>query len=165
MIFISESKQGKIESNNFEKSSHLNSSFIYSESERNEACFKRATWDFHGGRVVKNPPSNAGDTGSIPGWGTKIPPAVAAKPLCLNYWDSRPQWEKKPMHCDREHTHHSEDPCMLQLRSDAAKKESAPWKTEALNNFLKLWNIIVKNHSVICSFTLVWMFTNSNLIL
>ena len=69
------------------------------------------------------------------------------------------------MHCDREHTHHSEDPCMLQLRSDAAKKESAPWKTEALNNFLKLWNIIVKNHSVICSFTLVWMFTNSNLII
>ena len=85
MIFISESKLGKIESNNFEKSSHLNSSFIYSESERSEACFKRATWGFHGGRVVKNPPSNAGDTGSIPGWGTKIPRAVAAKPLCLNY--------------------------------------------------------------------------------
>ena len=23
--------------------------------------------------MVKNPPSNAGDAGSIPGWGTKIP--------------------------------------------------------------------------------------------
>ena len=32
--------------------------------------------DFPGGPVVKNPPSNAGDTGSIPGEGTKIPHAV-----------------------------------------------------------------------------------------
>ena len=28
---------------------------------------------FHGSPVVKNPPSNAGDMGSIPGLGTKIP--------------------------------------------------------------------------------------------
>ena len=28
---------------------------------------------FPGGPVVKNLPCNAGDTGSIPGWGTKIP--------------------------------------------------------------------------------------------
>ena len=28
--------------------------------------------DFPGGAVVNNPPSNAGDRGSIPGWGTKI---------------------------------------------------------------------------------------------
>ena len=26
--------------------------------------------------MVKNPPANAGDVGSIPGWGTKIPHAV-----------------------------------------------------------------------------------------
>ena len=32
--------------------------------------------DFPGGPVVKNPPSNAGDVGSIPGWGNKIPLAV-----------------------------------------------------------------------------------------
>ena len=32
--------------------------------------------DFPGGPVVKNPPSNAGDVGSIPGRGTKIPHAV-----------------------------------------------------------------------------------------
>ena len=32
--------------------------------------------DFPGGPVVKNPPSNAGDKGSIPGWGTKIPHAT-----------------------------------------------------------------------------------------
>ena len=32
--------------------------------------------DFPGGPAVKNPPSNAGDVGSIPGQGTKIPHAV-----------------------------------------------------------------------------------------
>ena len=32
--------------------------------------------DFPGGPVVKNPPSNAGDAGSIPGQGTKIPHAA-----------------------------------------------------------------------------------------
>ena len=32
--------------------------------------------DFLVGPVVKNPPSNAGDTGLIPGQGTKIPHAV-----------------------------------------------------------------------------------------
>ena len=32
--------------------------------------------DFPSGPVVKNPPSNAGDMSSIPGWGTKIPHAA-----------------------------------------------------------------------------------------
>ena len=50
--------------------------------------------DFPGGPVVKNPPSSAGDTGSIPGQGTKIPrargqlsPRAATrerKPACHN---------------------------------------------------------------------------------
>ena len=35
-----------------------------------------AAWDFPGGPVVKNLPSNAGDAGSIPGRGTKIPRAA-----------------------------------------------------------------------------------------
>ena len=35
-------------------------------------CLKETIpWDFPGGPVVKNPPSNAGDSGSIPGGGTK----------------------------------------------------------------------------------------------
>ena len=29
--------------------------------------FKKLIWDFTGGAVVKNPPANAGDTGSVPG--------------------------------------------------------------------------------------------------
>ena len=34
---------------------------------------KRQSQDFPGGLVVKNPPSNAGDRGLIPGWGAKNP--------------------------------------------------------------------------------------------
>ena len=37
---------------------------------------KSVSGDFPGGPVVKNPPYNAGDTGSIPGQGTKIPHAA-----------------------------------------------------------------------------------------
>ena len=36
---------------------------------------KKTNRDFPGGPVVKNPPHNAGDVGSIPGQGTKIPHA------------------------------------------------------------------------------------------
>ena len=38
--------------------------------------FKANPRDFPGGPVVKNPPSNAGDAGLIPGRGTKIPHAA-----------------------------------------------------------------------------------------
>ena len=40
-------------------------------------AFKTIPGDFPGGPVVENLPSNAGDTGSIPGWETKIPHAPA----------------------------------------------------------------------------------------
>ena len=35
-------------------------------------AFKSSSGDFPSGPVVKNSPCNAGDSGSIPGWGTKI---------------------------------------------------------------------------------------------
>ena len=35
-----------------------------------------SVWDFPGGVVVGNLPSSAGDMGSTPGWGTKIPHAA-----------------------------------------------------------------------------------------
>ena len=37
---------------------------------------KNTAWDFSGGPEVKNPPPNAGDVGSVPGWGIKIPQAA-----------------------------------------------------------------------------------------
>ena len=39
-------------------------------------------WDFPGGPVVRNPPSNAEDVGSIPGQGTKIPHAAGQLSPC-----------------------------------------------------------------------------------
>ena len=39
-------------------------------------------WDFPGGPVVKNLPSNAGDVGLIPDWGTKIPHATGQLSPC-----------------------------------------------------------------------------------
>ena len=55
--------------------------------------FKNKFRDFPGSPVVKNPPYNAGDAGSIPGQGTKIPHAVeqlslhatTTEPMCHNY--------------------------------------------------------------------------------
>ena len=43
---------------------------------------KEACLDFPCGAVVKNPPANAGDTGSSPGRGTKIPHAAEQLSLC-----------------------------------------------------------------------------------
>jgi len=48
--------------------------------------------DFPGGPVVKNPPTNAGDTGSIPGQGTKIPHAVEQLILCTTTTEACMPW-------------------------------------------------------------------------
>ena len=42
---------------------------------------------FPGGAVVKNPPADAGDTGSSPPWSRKIPHAMEQlSPVHHNYW-------------------------------------------------------------------------------
>ena len=49
------------------------------------------SWDFPGGSVLKNLPWSAVDTGSIRGWGTKIPQALEQlKPSHRNYSNPRP---------------------------------------------------------------------------
>ena len=61
--------------------------------------FKKVLEDFPGGAVVRNPPANAGDTGSSPGpgkshmpWSNKArapqllsPQATTTEPTCHNY--------------------------------------------------------------------------------
>ena len=42
---------------------------IYPHNVCSDTVFKKEAGDFPGGTVVKNPPANAGDTGSIPGPG------------------------------------------------------------------------------------------------
>ena len=48
------------------------------ENSWSKECVYLKFWceDFPDGPVVKNPPSNAGDTGLVPGWGMKIPQAT-----------------------------------------------------------------------------------------
>ena len=73
--------------------------------------------------MVKNPPSNAGDVGSIPGWGTKIPHAVrqlspwatATELAHLNERSLRTTTREKPVCCN-------ERSRVPQLRPDTAKK-------------------------------------------
>ena len=52
---------------------------------KHSSCKDKAVRNFPGGPVVKNPSCNAGDTGSIPGRGTKIPHAAGHAPMCHNY--------------------------------------------------------------------------------
>ena len=67
--------------------------------------------------MVKNPPSNVGDVGLIPGWGTKIfRRHRATKPAYCNYW-AHVTTRERPFH-------RNERSCMPQLRhSEEGKKE------------------------------------------
>ena len=53
-------------------------------------------WDFPGGPVVKNSPSNARDVGSIPGQGTKIPHAGSQLSRCITTTNTLPQGATTP---------------------------------------------------------------------
>ena len=48
----------------------------------NRHAWNKKFRDFPGGPVVKNPPSNAGGAGLIPGLGTKIPHGTGQLSLC-----------------------------------------------------------------------------------
>ena len=61
--------------------------------------------------MVKNLPSNAGDTGSIPGWGTEIPHAAGQlSPRAANYrahalWSPRAATRETPLRRNEEAAH------------------------------------------------------------
>ena len=64
------------------------------------ALVRTLLMDFPGGLVAKAPPSNAGDPGLIPGWGTKIPHASGQLNLCaamkdLKYCNYNPTAKNK----------------------------------------------------------------------
>ena len=54
----------------------------YFDSDVNNSGYVKNRQDFLGGPVVQNPSYNAGDTGSIPGQGTKIPRASGQLSPC-----------------------------------------------------------------------------------
>ena len=87
--------------------------------------------------MVKNPSSSAGDAGSIPGRGTKIPLAAGQlspcattrESECRNYrdpvlWSPCATTREKPVHRNKEPTHHNERSHVPQLRPDAAKNNN-----------------------------------------
>ena len=85
-------------------------------------CF----WDFPGGPVVKNPPSNAGKAGSIPGRGTKIRPAAGQLSQCATTTEpARSGAHATPREKPTRHNKISYMPQgrshMQQLRHDAAQ--------------------------------------------
>ena len=55
---------------------------LSAKQEINLSCEKCTPRDLPGGPMVKNPPSDAGDMGSIPAWGTKIPCATWQLSVC-----------------------------------------------------------------------------------
>ena len=64
----------------------------------------KSSGDFPGSPVVKNPPYNAGDAGSIPGQGTKIPHAAGQLSPCATTTEPThpgacaPQLERENLH-------------------------------------------------------------------
>ena len=72
-------------------------------------------WDFPGSPVVKNPPSNAGYKGSMPGRGTKIPHAMgqlslAQQLLSLCALEPMDHTREKPRAATKEPSCLGEDP-------------------------------------------------------
>ena len=75
--------------------------------------------------VVKNLPCNAGDTGSIPGQGTKIPHAPEQLSLPATTTKACMPWSLCTAITEpttRQSVHHNQRSHMLQLRSDTANK-------------------------------------------
>ena len=75
---------------------------LYTQSLKQPECSILFAGTSPGGPMVKNPPSNAGDVGSIPGRGTKIPHAAgqlslhAATTEAVRSGTHVPQLERSP---------------------------------------------------------------------
>ena len=92
--------------------------------------------------MVENPPSNAGDVGSIPGLGTKIPHAVGQLSPCTT---TREAHELRPLSLHTAHTeptrsracasqqekpvHHSEDPASQNKQNNHNQGSMIPLKS------------------------------------
>ena len=75
---------------------------------------KSSCGGFFGGSVIKNPPVNAGDTGSNPDLGGSHMPGVT-KPLCHN----KNYRNEKAMHCNQS------SPCLVQREKSPCSKEDS----------------------------------------
>ena len=64
-------------------------------------------WDFPGGPVVKNLPSNAGDAGLTPGQGTKIPHAAGQLSPCAKNYSAYVPWSLRITTTERKPARHN----------------------------------------------------------
>ena len=64
------------------------------ENMNRSVTVKFSNRDLTGGQVVKSLPCNAGDVGSVPGWGTKIPYAPGQPSPCCDCRAHMPQLER-----------------------------------------------------------------------
>ena len=77
---------------------------------------KKVAWDFLGSIVVKNPPANAGDMGSIPGlggphmWQNNLACAPQLPSLCSKAWEPQLLKPPCPRACVPQRSHHNEKP-------------------------------------------------------
>ena len=80
---LNEAQAGiKVAGRNISNLRYADETTLMAESEELKSLLMN---DFPGGPAVKNPPSSAWDTGSIPGWGTKIPHATGPLRPHRNY--------------------------------------------------------------------------------
>ena len=123
--------------------------------------------DFPGGPVVKNPPSNAGDAGLIPGRGTRIthaagqlsPRATTTELACLNERACVPQTTEpmspgactpqleRSLHTTMKSPHRNERSHALQLRPDAVKKIKKIFLKK--NNVADKINLFKKTNNIV----------------
>ena len=90
---------------------HATTKTHLSKKKKKKVNIKKNTLDFSGGTVNKNPPANAGDTGSILGSGRFYrqlsPRSAPTEAECLETMlHSKSHCSEKPVH----HTHHREQP-------------------------------------------------------
>ena len=84
-------------------------------------------WNFPGGSGVKNPPSNAGDIGSIPGWEIRIPPApVQLNPCAPTTEPQCHNWREAGMEQLEKEAHLPQPRVPLQQQKDLACRKEDP---------------------------------------
>ena len=94
--------------------------------------------DFAGSPVVKNPLSNAGDVGLIPGGGTEIPLAVGvAGSTSHNYW-AQHNLTRESVHCNERSqvpTHAAKNKSKYMIENKALLKKNNEMKKMAMSVF------------------------------
>ena len=118
--------------------------YIYSSAMQYNSYLKSLRMDLPGGPVVKNLPVNAGDMGSVPGLGTKIPnarrqPSLRSTQKKLTHHDQQSLYtaEQPLCHNRSQHLATRESPCTAMKSQYNQNKSKEKWKNYMLELFRK----------------------------